>query len=188
MLYVVRNGQTDWNNMNIIMGRKDINLNYAGKIHAELLSEKLKDYDIDLIISSPLLRTRQTTNIINKDSNKEVIFDDRLKERDLGNLEGNAYLSEIENKEIWDIKIDTLRYNVEKMSDLKYRVYKFLKEIQKKYKDKNILIVTHESISILIDCFFNEHDYEGSIYNKYIDNQDIREYDSLQKVKTKELV
>lgn len=188
MLYVVKNGETLWNSMKIIIGRKDICLNDTGRIHANVLSKKLEDYDIDLIISSPLLRTKETTNIINKYLEKEVIFDDRLKERDLGNLEGNTYLSKGENKELWDINLDTSRYNVELMSSLKHRVYKFLEEIKEKYKDKNILIVTHESISILIDCFFNEHDYEGSIYNKYIDNQDIREYDSLQKVKTKELV
>ena len=182
MLYVVKNGETDWNNMRIIMGRKDINLNDTGKVHANLLSEKLKDYDIDLIISSPLLRTRQTTDIINKNLNKKVIYDDRLKERDLGNLEGNTYLEKKENEELWNINLDTLRYKVEKMSDLRYRVYKFLEEIKEKYKDKNILIVTHESISILIDCFFNDYDYSGTIYEK-LNNKDIVEYNEEEKVK-----
>lgn len=64
--YVVRHGQTDWNAEGRIQGKTDIELNETGIEQARQLKELIKDYNIDLIISSPLKRTRKTAEIINE--------------------------------------------------------------------------------------------------------------------------
>ena len=87
-LYVVRHGQTDWNINHMILGKTDIELNEKGKKQAEEVSKKLEKEKIDLIISSPLKRTKQTAEIINKNKNIPIIYDSRIQERNFGEFEG----------------------------------------------------------------------------------------------------
>ena len=55
-------------------------INNIGIKQAQEASKKIKNLNLDLIICSPLLRTRHTCDIIN--SNKiKVIYDDRIEER-----------------------------------------------------------------------------------------------------------
>ena len=58
-ILVTRHGETDWNLLKKIQGRIDNDLNEKGKNQARETKEKLKDEKIDLIICSPLKRTRQ---------------------------------------------------------------------------------------------------------------------------------
>lgn len=82
-LYVIRHGQTNDNVNNIINGRSNEELNETGKEQARQMKNKIEALDIDLIICSPLIRTKQTANIINS-KNIPVIFDERIIERDTG--------------------------------------------------------------------------------------------------------
>lgn len=59
-LYVVRHGQTDGNVNKIMDGVRDIDLNDNGTEQAKTTRDNLKDIDFDLIICSPLLRTKHT--------------------------------------------------------------------------------------------------------------------------------
>ena len=59
MLYVVRHGKTDYNKKELIMGRIDKPLNKEGLEEAYEVSKILSSIDIDLIISSPLIRAKQ---------------------------------------------------------------------------------------------------------------------------------
>ena len=77
MIYVVRHGNTDWNKQKIAMGRKDIPLNKLGIEEADNVSKILENYNFDLIICSPLKRAKQTADIINKNRNKQIIYDER---------------------------------------------------------------------------------------------------------------
>ena len=63
-LYLVRHGQTDLNKQHIIQGITNAKLNKNGINQAENLKQEIDKLDIDLVISSPLLRTKETTNII----------------------------------------------------------------------------------------------------------------------------
>ena len=87
-VFITRHGQTEWNSLGRLQGRKDIELNEVGKEQALITGEKIKDEKIDIIITSPLKRARETAEIINKQLNVEIIEDDRLIERDYGELEG----------------------------------------------------------------------------------------------------
>ena len=82
-LYVIRHGNTDSNKSDIyIYNGKLVNedINNIGIKQAQEASKKIKNLNLDLIICSPLLRTRHTCDIIN--SNKiKVIYDDRIEER-----------------------------------------------------------------------------------------------------------
>ena len=176
MLYVIRHGQTDWNNKKITMGKKDILLNKEGIRQANVIREIVDNYNIDLIISSPLIRAKQTAEIVNKNKMVDIIFDDRISERGMGELEGETYTSD--NNDIWDINININNFGIECMCDFKERVYEFIDEAIKQYQDKDILLVTHGGVSALINCYFNDNLYEGSISNKFLSNCSIASYEN----------
>ena len=76
MIYVTRHGQTDWNVQKRVMGRCDEPLNNNGINQAIETKNNLLNKDIDLIICSPLLRAKQTANIINEGRNISIVYDD----------------------------------------------------------------------------------------------------------------
>jgi probable phosphoglycerate mutase len=72
VLYVTRHGETDFNVQKRYTGSTDIPLNMKGVEQAEELANKLSSVNIkfDVIISSPLLRAKQTAEIIHKSIHK----------------------------------------------------------------------------------------------------------------------
>ena len=79
-IYTVRHGQTEWNKKGLYQGKTDVPLNEEGKKQAMLVKEKLKDKKIDLIISSPLKRAKETAEIIS-DFKIKIITDSLIVER-----------------------------------------------------------------------------------------------------------
>lgn len=71
-----------------VQGRADIELNEKGLEQAIQTSKILAKEEIDLIICSPLKRTKQTADIININRNIPIIYDDSIIERDFGEFEG----------------------------------------------------------------------------------------------------
>ena len=87
-LYIIRHGETDWNNEKRLQGRSNINLNEYGIELARITSEALKDISFDRIYSSPLNRAYETARIIRGSRNVPIIKDDRLMEISFGEYEG----------------------------------------------------------------------------------------------------
>lgn len=85
-IILIRHGKTEWNTLNKAAGQVDIPLNEIGREQALETKEKLKDMPIDLIITSPLIRARQTAEIINEDRKLPIIVDNRAIERDLRSI------------------------------------------------------------------------------------------------------
>ena len=79
-LYVVRHGETIWNQERRVQGITDIPLTEEGIKSAEDLKELVGSLNIDVVISSPLSRARETAKIL-IDSRLQVNTDDRIKER-----------------------------------------------------------------------------------------------------------
>ena len=63
-LYLTRHGETEWNVQNKICGITDVELTDKGRAQAKELGEKLRDYKIDLIVSSPLKRALETARMV----------------------------------------------------------------------------------------------------------------------------
>ena len=82
-LYVVRHGQTEANVNHLFNGRNERDLTEFGIEQANSLANRMKTISIDLIFSSPLKRAIHTASILNI-NNIEIVFDDRIIERDYG--------------------------------------------------------------------------------------------------------
>ena len=171
-VYLVRHGEVN-HNLYKLYNREDEYLNETGIKQAEELREKIKNIEYDFIISSPLSRARQTADIINVD-NKNIVIDDRLKERDPGSLSGQPL--EVTNREEYWNYYATIQYGTsENIKEFFNRVYNFLDEL--KTKDyKNVLRVAHSGVSKAFSGYFNGID-NGKFLNRGLKNCQIKEYE-----------
>ena len=90
MLYIMRHGKTEWNALRKIQGRTDIPLNDEGREMAEAAAVEYKDVHLDVCFCSPLVRARETAEILLRGRDVPIVFDDRLKEMSFGIYEGVA--------------------------------------------------------------------------------------------------
>lgn len=139
MLTFVRHAKTEFNTNRLFHGQKDIELSELG---VQETIERSADFpkNFEICFCSPLKRTRQTAEILVPYLNP--YFDDRLKERNMGDWEGTN---------ITDEKLEQLREkfvppNGEKLEEIDRRVAEFLKMIKEKYNDENVLVITHAGV------------------------------------------
>lgn len=97
-LLLVRHGETEWNRVSRFQGGIDVPLNDNGRAQAQQASEFLKDVQIDFAVSSPMLRPKETAEIILKQHpNVKLDLQDQFREIDHGLWEGK-YESEIKQE------------------------------------------------------------------------------------------
>lgn len=91
-LCIARHGQTDWNAQGILQGWCDVRLNSLGQAQSAALATELAHFSFDAIWSSPLLRARQTAELIAHQwqCQEPVRCHDGLKERHFGVVQGMA--------------------------------------------------------------------------------------------------
>ena len=87
-IYLIRHGQTPWNQEKRLQGRSDIPLNEYGIHLARVTAEALRSVPFDRIYSSPLLRAYETAQILGDIKHLPVLTDDRLVEMSFGAGEG----------------------------------------------------------------------------------------------------
>ncbi len=88
---LIRHGQVN-HNLYGIYCNQDEDLNETSIQQALSLKEKIKDIQYDIIYSSPLTRAKYTAEIVNS-AHKQILTDDRLIERNPGNLSGQPLKS-----------------------------------------------------------------------------------------------
>ncbi|MCR4779794.1 MAG: histidine phosphatase family protein [Ruminiclostridium sp.] len=159
MLYIMRHGRTDWNDLRKLQGRTDIPLNDVGRKMAARAAEEYRDVHFDICFCSPLIRAKETAEIFLKNRDVPIITDDRLMEMCFGEYEG------LENSfDIPDCPINVLFYTPEKykappggaesLEELFARTGEFLKEkvYPLTYNGKDVLIVGHSAMNCSIVC------------------------------------
>lgn len=173
-IYIVRHGQTNSNLKRVydeIASDEDINEN--GIEQAKEVSEKIKNIDFDAIYCSPLLRARHTAEIINT-KKKEIIIDDRLRERNPGSLSGKP-LEIISREEYWNY-YTTVRFGTEEtIESLFDRVKSLIQELKDKDYEK-VLIVMHSGVSKAFYAYFNGIPEDGKFLKLGLQNGEIKEY------------
>lgn len=152
--YFIRHGQTQANVLKMKQGTINTEITYLNE-NGQQQAQKLSDnFDIgfaDRIISSPLNRTKQTTEILNKKSNLPVSFDKRLLEISYGQWDGHKN-ADLRKKypdaynDYWDDVLPIyIKYaqDGESFDDVIKRVHDFLIETTNKFPDEKIICVTH---------------------------------------------
>lgn len=137
----IRHGQTDWNRDHKLQGSSDIPLNDTGRAQAHDAATLLRDGGWQVIVSSPLLRARETAQIIAGDLGLELGPSyDSLVERDYGELEGM-------NDEEIIAKYPNREYpGAEPIASVVSRGTAALARIADDYRDRDVMIVCHGTI------------------------------------------
>lgn len=87
-IYLVRHGETDWNQAGLLQGQTDIALNAQGLEQAREAAERLKEVPFDIAFCSPLIRAKRTAETIIGDRKINLTTDERLRELNFGPWEG----------------------------------------------------------------------------------------------------
>jgi len=121
-----------------------------GKKQIQKIISRLKKDKIDLIFSSDVLRCKETAQMIAKELDLKINFDKRIREIDMGILNGKSIKKWNDYFKNRAEKFTKRAPGAENRRDIKKRLMDFIKDINKKYKNKNILIVSHEDILIIL--------------------------------------
>ena len=146
-LLLARHAETDGNRREVYLGSRDEDLNKNGVAQAEKLALRLKDYKIDLLISSDLKRARKTAESIDKYHKLGIEICSEIRERSVGVFEGRPKIELLKavgrsGKEFHEYKPK----NGESCTEVKARVVPLLKKLIKENSDKTVLMVSHSGV------------------------------------------
>ena len=146
ILLLARHGETDDNARLIFQGQGGGSLNARGRAQAERLAARLAG-GLDLIVSSDLTRAKETAEEVARASGVEIVFDQKIREVDVGAWTGLAY-EEVERRfpeewAAWRAGLDVPRGGGETYAGLATRVAGALERIARDHVGKRVLVVSH---------------------------------------------
>ena len=180
-LYLIRHGRQNSPLCNV-----DVPLDEAGKRQAELVAKRLKNYDIEALYSSNLIRARQTAEIIGMELNLVNNIEENLREISFGAMEG---LNDVEIKERFGDFLeerakadrDLPHPEGESGQDVYNRAFPVIQSIIEKAKDnhlENIAIVSHGGVIRTLVAGLLEADFAKKLcVAKNLENCSITEID-----------
>jgi len=137
----IRHGQTDWNRDDRLQGSSDIPLNDAGRAQAHEAAVLLRDGGWEVVVSSPLVRARETAEIIAADLGIELGPSyPMLVERDYGVLEGDSSSEAVARHPNRDYP------GAETLESVVARGTEGLRQIAADYPARDTVIVCHGTI------------------------------------------
>jgi len=156
-IYLIRHGQTEYNDKNIFRGHLDIPLNSYGISQAESVGKALKVIDFNAIYTSPLIRAKKTAEIIHKYQSGKISINVENDFTDLNYGKWQAKSKEeVKNNypklyHEWEISpYSTKIPDGESLYDAQKRSWNCLVKIINNNKDKTICIVSHRVINKLL--------------------------------------
>lgn len=156
MLYVIRHGKTDWNLQYRLQGNTDIPLNDMGREMAREAADEYAGIHFDICFCSPLVRARETAELLLKGREIEIVYDDRIKEIGFGEYEGTDHVFDHPENPIYLFFKDPANYKApegaESFEALDARIGEFLEERVAPLLEagKNVLIVGHGALNSAI--------------------------------------
>ena len=159
MLYLIRHGKTEWNALHKLQGRTDVPLCDEGRAMALKAGEEYRDVHFDVCYSSPLVRARETAELMLKGRDVPILVDERLAEMAFGEFEGMEYGVHGVQSPINVLFTHPEKYvesigGAETLSELFQRTGSFLEEVVNPQLEcgKDILIVGHGAMNASLVC------------------------------------
>lgn len=143
-LYFLRHGQSEANVKHVFAGQKENSpLTELGKQQAEIAADDLKAAGITKIVSSNLIRAKQTAETVANKLDIAITFDDRITEYDMGARTGTPNQT-ISSREL--VSAD----GAEDPAAFKARVLEALRQYSG--EDGVILLVSHAGVGRMIEA------------------------------------
>lgn len=181
-LYIARHGQTDANAEHRYLGSLNPELNEVGRAQALALRLELPS-SIDGIVVSPLLRARQTAEIINEHLNFPVHTIECFRERNVGVFEG---LTQVEARqrhpELWAQNI-TRHWHLsppdgESIAAIFTRTHSGLLQLIETSASESLLLVAHGFIAKTLRALVRK-DY-SDFYDWQLNNGQLLMLDNIE--------
>lgn len=146
---IVRHGETDWNKRGVLQGWLDVPINDLGRRQAHALAQSLEGAGLSAVWCSPLIRARETADIVTKQLKLPPPFVHAgIKEKNFGAVQGipKHELAELNPALLEQI----IRRNPaaefaggETMDEFADRVLAAFDEIDKHSGANRVLVITH---------------------------------------------
>jgi 2,3-bisphosphoglycerate-dependent phosphoglycerate mutase len=149
-LWLVRHGESTWNSLGLCQGhRDDAELTARGVAQAAAVAEQFRNLSVSAVYSSDLRRALQTAAVFAEVLALPVIRDARLRERNLGVLEGTVLaqacpaVTGIDSGMVFDP--DTRPYGGESVRDLYRRAAGFYDDLASRPAERagDVVVVAH---------------------------------------------
>lgn len=136
----MRHGRTEANANGVLLGRREVGLDELGRRQATATAPLVAG--ARRIVCSPLLRTRQTAELLGL----PVTLDERLVELDYGGLDGTA-LADVPTElwQRWTTDLDFAPEGGESIRALGQRVRAACEELAEEAAEHDVVVVTHVS-------------------------------------------
>lgn len=159
-IYYVRHGQTFHNRDGKWNGFVDSILTGGGVHQAYNLGHKTKDVKFDIAFTSPLLRTRQTAEIMLSTrpvkDRPPVYTDSRIIEYFCGDLEEHEWKFDRKFNDDFFGKRELYDYSTaETFASVEQRIKSFFDELRTNYQGKNVLVVAHGGVGRFVKTYFH---------------------------------
>lgn len=164
-LFIIRHGQTVWNQGQILQGHADIPLSERGFDEARQMALMLKEIPFALVGASPLLRTRQTGAVLSEILQTPLEIFPELLARGYGSWEGKCiskireeHSPQFDEMKLWPLSkvFSTIPFpGIESYETVSGRAVPLLEKFAA--KPGNYLFVTHTGVvsSILLKLGFS---------------------------------
>ncbi|MEO2153787.1 MAG: histidine phosphatase family protein [Aquificae bacterium] len=147
-LFVIRHAESQWNPIGRYQGLLNPDLSERGEKQAKILAKELKNKGIEVIYTSPLLRTKRTAQIIAEELNVPLIEDERVIEIDHGVWSGKL-VEEVKKEfpemfEMWITRPWKVDFpEGENLLKVFERVKDFIRFVKEKHKGQTVAVVSH---------------------------------------------
>jgi probable phosphoglycerate mutase len=145
--HLLRHGRTEHTPERRYSGRNDLPLSASGRAEAEAAAVRSKELGIDVIVASPLRRTRETAEVVAAVLGLPVQYDDDLVELDFGDFEG---LTAEEAREKHPLAARRFADDIsvaapggESIADVSDRVARARARILRGHAGRTVLVVSH---------------------------------------------
>ncbi|MEW6775246.1 MAG: histidine phosphatase family protein [Bdellovibrionota bacterium] len=147
-LFLIRHGETAWNQEERCQGTSDIPLAERGRKQAHLLKEHLGNTAFDAVFSSDLSRAWETASILSDCPIEKIQTDPDLRELDQGLLEGKTWSELLRDHASliseWLVRPADLRIpGGETIRECAKRAGSALQNIRESSNGKRVLVVSH---------------------------------------------
>jgi isoleucyl-tRNA synthetase len=154
--FAIRHGEAQSNVARIIdsegSGDPENHLTDLGKEQARHAGHFAKEKAIDIIITSPFLRTKETAHIIKDLCGAEIVVDERLREFQAGIYSGKSIDEFHKAERAIFSNLDTKVPGGESHRDVMNRTMQVLYDCETKYEGKNILMVMHGGLLWMMEA------------------------------------
>jgi probable phosphoglycerate mutase len=151
-IYFVRHGETILTPQRKFSGTGalDPELMQEGLDQAELVAEECVKLGAEILIASPLSRTRQTAEAISRTTGLEIIFDEAWYELSFGSWDGRS-IEEVREEEpdAYQAWINSSSYappGGESYDEASVRIEEALEKLVAEHPGKKIIVVTHNGV------------------------------------------